>query len=110
MSNTYNASTRMWEIDETGTLWTNTLGSAPSNTIGPKWVTRIVFTPQTAGHDIVFQETTSSETAFSMKAGATDESPITIDWSAENGGKGRRFTGLKVTTIDGTSTAELFLA
>jgi len=110
MSTSYNAQTRMWEIDETGTLWTNTLGSAPSNTIGPKWVTRIVFFPSAVSDDIVFQDTTSSEDAIKMKAGPSDISPITLDFSAENGGKGRRFVGLKVSTIDGTSTANLYVA
>ena len=112
MSNTYNKQTRMWEIEGTGTLWTNTLGGVPSNTIGPKYITRVVFVPSSASDDMVIQETSSSEDAIKLKAGASDASPVTIDFSAENNGKGRRLVGAKVTTFDGTgtSTAEIYIA
>ena len=110
MGNTYNAQTRMWEIDSTGTLWTNTLGSTPSNTIGPKWVTRIIMKPSAVSDDLIFQETTSSQDWCKMKGGPSDTSPITVDFSGENGGKGRRAVGLKVSTLDGTTTAELYVA
>jgi len=110
MSNTYNNQTHMWEIDSTGTLWTNSMTAARAYTTGPKYVTRIVFFPSAVSDDIIFQETSSSEDAIKLKASPSDTSPITIDFSAEHGGKGRRLVGCKVTTLDGTSTANLYLA
>jgi len=110
LSNTYNAQTQMWELDSTGTLWTNTFGQAHGSTIGPKYVTRIVFFPSAVSDDLVFQETTSSEDWCKLKASPSDTSPITIDFSAENGGRGRRAVGLKISTLDGTSTANLYIA
>ena len=111
MSTTYNAQTRCWTLDGPGMLWTNTRGGAPSHTIGPKYVQRLVFYPTAKDDDIIFQENTTTETAFSLKAGASDASPVTLDFSAENGGRGRRFVGLKCSTFDGlTSTAELFIS
>lgn len=109
MANTYRKANRCWDCTTTGTLWTNTLGGVPSNTIGPKYVTRVVYIPDTAGDDLVFQDVVSSEQAITLKAGAADVSPITVDFSAENGGKGRRFHSLKISTHDG-GTAYIYIA
>jgi len=108
MSNAYAAANRVWTLDSTGSLWTNTFGTKPSETNGPKYVTRIVYVPSTTDDDLVFQDTGAS-TAIALKAGASDASPVTVDFSAENGGLGRRFHSLKVSTIDG-GTAYLYVA
>jgi len=109
MSNTYVPANKMWTLDSTGTLWANTLGSTPSNTIGPKWVTRVILFPNAANDSYAFQDS-GSGVAFTIKAGATDKSPTTIDFSAENGGKGRRFHSLKVSARSTSATAHLFVA
>ena len=109
MGNTYSAAGRVHTIDSTGTLWANTFGSKGSSSIGPKYVTRIVYVPGAADHDIVFQDTVGSTTLCALKAGAADASPITVDFSAENGGRGRRWHSCKVSTIDG-GTAYLYVA
>ena len=110
MSNTYNAQTHCWEVDGPGILWSNDHGSAPSYAIGPKYVIRVVFHPTNVGDDAIFQENISTETAFKLKAGATDTSAVTLDFSKENHGRGRRFVGLKCAIMDGmTSTAELYI-
>jgi len=109
MGNTYSSAGRCHTIDSTGTLWANTFGSTPSSSIGPKWVTRIIYVPGAVSHDIVFQDTVGSTTLLALKAGPSDTSPITVDFSAENGGKGRRWHSCKVSTIDG-GTAYLFTA
>ena len=109
MSNTYVPANKMWTLDETGALWTNTLGGTPSNTIGPKWVTRVVLFPNAADDSVAFQDA-GSGVAFTIKAGATDTSPTTLDFSAENGGKGRRLHSLKVSAVSTSATAHLFVA
>jgi hypothetical protein len=109
MSNAYSAQGRVWTIDSTGTLWTNTLGTKGSHQNLPKWVTRIIYAPASAEDDLVFQDVGASTTLAALEAGASDTSPITVDFSAENGGKGRRWHSCKVTTIDGGS-AYLFVA
>lgn len=109
MSNTYVPANKMWTLDSTGALWTNTLGTASSNTNGPKWVTRIILFPNAASDSYAFQDA-GGGVAFTLKAGPTDASPVTIDWSAENGGKGRRFHSLSVSARSTSATAHLFLA
>ena len=109
MGNTYVPANKMWTLDSTGALWTNTLGSAPSNTIGPKWVTRVVLFPNAAADSFAFQDA-GSGVAFTIKAGASDTSPTTIDFSPENGGKGRRFHSLSVSARSTSATAHLFVA
>jgi len=110
MSNTYRPDGKLWELDSTGTLWTNTLGSVPSSTIGPKWVTRIIMHPNAVDDDLVFQDVANSTTLLKLEADSISTGAITVDFSAENGGKGRRWHSCKISTLDTSVTAELFVA
>lgn len=109
MGNTYVPVSKVWTLDSTGALWTNTLGTAPSNTNGPKYVTRVILFPNAADDTFAFQDA-GGGVAFTIPAGSADTSPTTIDWSAENGGKGRRFHSLSVSARSTSATAHLFIA
>lgn len=100
MANTFNGATLTWEVTETGALTAITAASQFKN---PK-IRKIVYIPDNSDDDLVFQ-TGGSVNAIVLKAGATDESPIHIDF----GEKGKRVAGIKCSTIDG-GTAYVYLA
>lgn len=101
MTNAYSAAGRVYTLDTTGTIWANTFGSVPSESIGPKWVTRLVYYPGSADDDAIFDTASGGSSVFNIKAGNTDTSPVSIDFSSENNGKGRRVHDLYLTTLDG---------
>lgn len=83
MSNAFRKSTMVWEVDTVATL----VAVAPG--LNSVWIKRIVYVPNTAGNSITFQSG-SDENAIVLKAGATDTSPVTIDFD----GLGRHINGL----------------
>jgi len=97
MANTFNENTMVWTVTETATLITE----APNLNVA--WVKKIVYIPSAADDDLVFQDT-NSEDAIVLKAGASDASPIHINFD----GRGRRVYGLTCSTYDG-GTAYVYL-
>jgi len=85
MSNTYKSTTKLWVVDETGTL-----------NAGGVTIVKIIYIPSVAADDLVLDDD-ADNTAIVLKAGASDASPIHVDF----GEKGRKLPSLKVKTIDG---------
>lgn len=100
MANTFNDETLTWEVTETGTLVSITAASQFKRPT----IRKIIYVPTTKGHDLVFQDS-NSVNAIVLKAGATDASPIHVDF----GERGKRVTGIQCTTID-SGTAYVYLA
>ena len=98
MANTFNGDTLTWEVTETASLTTEA-----AQFKNPK-IRKIVYIPSAADDDLVFQ-TGGSVNAIVLKAGASDASPIHVDF----GEKGKRVAGIKCSTIDG-GTAYVYLA
>ena len=92
MANALSKSGRVWVCDSVGTLET-----------GSTKIQKIVYMPSAADDDLIFQ-TDDSEVAFVLKAGATDASPVQLDFTGDE----RSIPGLKITTIDG-GTAYVYL-
>lgn len=93
MANTKNSTDQIWKVDSTGVL--ETTGCT---------VTHIFFFPSANAEDIVFTDTGDNE-LFGIKgnSGNTDMIPVDFGW------RGRKFSSLKVGTLDGTSYAYVFL-
>jgi len=85
MTNTYKSATKLWVVDETGTL-----------NEGGVTVERVVYMPSAAGDDLIITDNADNE-AIVLKAGASDASPVHLPF----GRKGRKLPSLKVGTIDG---------
>ena len=94
MSNTYNATTKLWTVDATGTIM-------ESNTTA--MVVQVLYVANTVSHDLVIHDARGN-LAIPMKAGASDISPVR--YPMEPGG--RRFEGLKIQTID-SGTGYIYL-
>jgi len=97
MGNSFKTSANVWVVDSVGTLVTD---HANSKTV---WVGQIVYIPSAADDDLVFQDT-NSEPITTLKAGASDASPIRLPFQ----GRGKSVLGLKCSTIDG-GTAYVYL-
>ena len=98
MSNAYHKTTRVWYVDTAETLATK----APGLTTA--WVRKIVMIPAAADDTIVFQDSAAAN-AILMKAGATDESPVQIDF----GDKGKRVQGLTCSSLSTSVVAYVYL-
>jgi hypothetical protein len=95
--NSYNSTTKVWEVDSTGTLTSSTV-----------YVTRIVYFPS-AVDDVLKIVDTDDELFFELRAGASDTSPVHVDLTGE-GRRGRiAEDGLKIDTIDG-GTAHIYIS
>ena len=94
MSNTYNATTKLWTVTDTGDLQTSETTAV---------VSQVVYVGNTASDDLVIQDG-KGNTAIVLKLGASDASPVRLPM--EEGG--RRFEGLKIQTID-SGTAYIYL-
>ena len=95
---TWNKTTSLWEA----TANTDILATdAPGLTTA--WVHKIVYVPTTANHAVTFQDSADA-TAFYLKAGAGDASPVHIDF----GNTGRRIEGLKCSAIS-SGTAYVYM-
>lgn len=92
MSNTYKSTTKLWVVDETGTL-----------NEGGVTVVKVVYIPSAAADDLILDDN-ADNTAIVLKAGPSDASPVQLDF----GNKGRKLPSLKVNTIDG-GTAYIYL-
>ena len=97
MANTFNTKTMVWKVTEAATLITEAPG------LKVVWVKKVVFIPNAVDDDIVFQDT-NSEDAIVLKAGASDASPIHINFD----GLGKRVEGLTCSTYD-AGTAYVYL-
>ena len=95
MTNTYNATTKLWAVTDTGDLQTSETTAI---------VTQVVYVGNTASDDLVIRDG-KGNTAIVLKLGASDASPVRLPM--EEGG--RRLKGLKVQTID-SGTAYIYLA
>jgi len=98
MGNTWNKTTSLWEVSETGTL----ASVAPGMTTA--WVQKIVMYPNAADDTITFQDSAAAD-AIKLKAGATDTSPVHIDF----GEKGRKVQGLTCSALSTSVTADVYL-
>ena len=103
MANVWNKTTNLWKVDTAETLVTKAPG------LNNVWVSKIVMIPNAADDAITFQDSASAD-AFYLKAGATDESPVELDFSGENGGKGRRVYGLKCSALSTSVVAYVYIA
>lgn len=95
MSNTYNATTKLWTVTDTGDLQTSETTAV---------VVQAIYMANTASDELVIHDG-AGNTAFVLSAGATDASPVRLPMEL----KGRMFKGLKVQTI-GSGKAYLYLA
>ena len=102
MANAFNKTTMLWEVDTAETLVTQAPG------MNTAWVTKVVLIPNSADDAITFQDSASADAIY-LKAGATDESPVAIDFSSENNGRGRRIYGLKCSAISTSAKAYVYL-
>ncbi len=68
-----------------------------------KVLERIIYVPSAADDDLVFKDKVSGTDMIVLKAGASDASPINIDWP-----NGKRVPGMYMNTIDG-GTAYVYL-
>lgn len=92
MSNAYKSTTKLWVVDEIGTLET-----------GEVFVTKIIFIPG-AADDFFELDDNADNAAIYLKVGASDASPIHVDF----GEYGRKLPSLKVKTIT-AGTAYIYL-
>jgi hypothetical protein len=92
MGNSYNDTTSLWVIDETGALETS-----------PREVMEVVYFPSAAGDDLILTDS-ADNLAIALKAGVADATPVHICFAPQ----GRRLPSLKVGTIDG-GTAHIYL-
>jgi len=98
MANVFNKTTMLWEVTETGAL------TAIAPGLNTAWVKKIVMVPHAANDAINFQNA-SSEDAIYIKAGATDTSPVHLDF----GDRGRRVYGLTCQAISTSAKAYVYL-
>ncbi|MCK4829687.1 hypothetical protein KA005_78915 [bacterium] len=83
--NAYKSTTNLWVVDSTGTL-----------NEGGVTIVKIIYIPSAVNDDLILDDN-ADNTAIVLKAGASDVSPIHVDF----GEKGRALPSLKVNTIDG---------
>ena len=102
MANVWNKTTMLWKVDTAETL----VAKAPGmNTV---WVAKVVMIPNAANDAITFQDSAGGDAIY-LKAGASDTSPVEIDFSAENGGRGRRVYGLTCSALSTSVVAYVYL-
>lgn len=94
MSNTEYSATGIWTIDETGT---------PISAGNRILIDKVIYFPSAVNDDLVIQNAAGTR-AIRLKAGASDISPIHVDFGLE----GRALNGLKIATIDG-GEADIYL-
>jgi len=94
MTNTYNATTKLWTVNETGDLQTSETTAM---------VVQVVYMGNTANDDLIIQDGKGND-AIILKLSPSDASPVRLPM--EEGG--RKFDGLKVETID-SGTAYIYL-
>ena len=92
MGNSFKSTTKLWVVDQTGTLETGTC-----------FITKIIYIPSAAGNSFELDDN-ADNAAIYLKAGASDASPIHVDF----GVYGRRLPSLKVKTIS-AGTAYVYL-
>jgi len=95
MTNAFRGATMVWEVNEAAAL------TVDNANLKSAWVKRIVYVPNTAGNQITFQsyDGTTNTNAIVLKAGASDTSPVTIDFD----GRGKRIYGLHCSAISSSS-------
>jgi len=98
MANSWKKTTSLWYVDTAETLVTK----APGLTTA--WVLKVVMIPNAANDAITFNDS-SGDTAIYLKAGATDASPVQIDF----GEKGRRVQGLTCASLSTSVVAYVYL-
>ena len=101
MTNTFTPETMLWIINETAAL---TDASTIASHFKSPIIRKIIFFPGAAGDALTFQ-TGDSKNAILLRAGATDTSPIHVDF----GERGKRIPGIKVSTVGG-GVAYVYLA
>jgi len=94
MANALKKATMLWIVDTAGSLTTFT---------EQVWVEKIYYVPNAANDAITFQNT-GSDDAIYLKAGATDATPVEINFN----GKGRRVNGLKCSALSSSSKAYVY--
>jgi hypothetical protein len=99
MANAYRSATNLWEVDSPGKL-----SADAANLGGRVTIERIIYIPSVADDDLVFEDGTANENAIVLKAGASDASPIHLDFSP----RGRKVRDLECLLIDG-GTAYVYL-
>jgi len=93
MAITFNSATNMYKCDTAaGSLFTT-----------PKVLERIIYVPNAASDDLVFKDKSGGTDMIVLKAGASDASPININWV-----NGKHVPGMYMSTIDG-GTAYVYL-
>jgi hypothetical protein len=92
----------LWEVDTAETLVTKAAG------MNKAWVVKVVLYPN-ANTDTITLQNTASEDFIKLKADTSTTAPVEIDFSAENGGKGRPVYGLKCSAISTSATADVYL-
>jgi len=98
MANAWNKTTSLWKVDTAETLVTK----APGLTTA--WVLKVVMIPNAANDAITFQDSAAADAIY-LKAGATDTSPVQIDF----GEKGRRIQGLTCSALSTSVVAYVYL-
>jgi hypothetical protein len=98
MANSYKSTTRLWYVDTAETLATK----APDLTTA--WVRKVVMVPNAADDAITFQDSASANAIY-LKAGATDASPVQIDF----GDRCKRIEGLKCSSLSTSVVAYVYL-
>ena len=99
MSNAYHKTTRLWYVD---TASEPLATKAPGQTTA--WVRKIVMIPNAADDTIVFHDSAAAN-AIPMQAGASDASPVQIDF----GDKGKRVQGLTCYSLSTSVVAYVYL-
>jgi len=93
MTITFNSATNMYACTTpAGSLFTT-----------PQVLERIIYVPAVAGDDLIFKDKSGGTDMIVLKAGASDTSPINIDWP-----NGKHVPGMYMSTIDG-GTAYVYL-
>lgn len=95
MGNTEYSATGLWTVDSTGT---------PIAAGKRILIDKIIYFPSAVNDDLVIHDSAGVR-AIRLKAGASDISPVHVDFGVE----GRPLNGLIIATIDGTSTADIYL-
>ena len=98
MANSYHKTTRLWYVDTAETLVTK----APGLTTA--WVRKVVMIPNANDDAITFQDSASANAIY-LKAGASDTSPVQIDF----GDKCKRIEGLTCSARSTSVVAYVYL-
>jgi hypothetical protein len=103
MANVFNKTSMLWKVDTAETLVTKAPG------MNTAYVSKVVMIPNAANDAITFQNSAGEDSIY-LKAGATDTSPVHIDFSNENSGRGRRVYGLTCSALSTSVVAYVYLA